>query len=214
MVNQCKTFVDGTSGLPLFFTIPSTSTSSNAPDVPGAAISSNFDRQVHVVGGCREFRIASEDKRNGSDRHWMSSLIRVISEIFFLRCKSLSWAPVETGSQLSQLAKGAFRGSGVTSIHLPASVTFIGERCFCGCGSLVSITFETGSQFSQFAKDAFRESGVTSIHLPASVAVIDEECFSYCGSLTSITHESGTQLSELATWAFCESGVTSIHLPA
>jgi hypothetical protein len=51
----------------------------------------------------------------------------------------------ETRSQLSRLAKEAFRESGLTSIHLPASVTVIGEHCFSDCGSLVSITFESGS---------------------------------------------------------------------
>jgi hypothetical protein len=53
----------------------------------------------------------------------------------------------ESDSQLSQLAKVAFRLSGLTSIHLPASVTVIGARCFDGCRSLVSITFDPASRF-------------------------------------------------------------------
>jgi hypothetical protein len=93
-------------------------------------------------------------------------------------------------SQLSQLSKEAFRGSGLTSIHLPASVTIIGEDCFSGCRSLVSITFESGSQLSELAKWAFCGSGLTSIHLPASVTVIGESCFSGCRSLASITFDS------------------------
>jgi hypothetical protein len=95
----------------------------------------------------------------------------------------------ETGSQLSQLAKGAFCGSGVTSIHLPASVTVIGEGCFSYCRSLSSITFESGSQLSQLAKGAFFLSRLTSIHLPASVTVIGQRCFSDCRSLVSITFD-------------------------
>jgi hypothetical protein len=104
------------------------SKSSNAPDVPGAVISSNFDRRVHVVGGCRESRISPEDNRNGSDRRWISSSIRNGSENLFLRGNSLSWAPFETGSQLSQFAKEAFSRSVLPSIHLPASVTVIGDH--------------------------------------------------------------------------------------
>jgi hypothetical protein len=95
----------------------------------------------------------------------------------------------ETGSQLSELAKNAFCSSGLTSIHLPASVTVIGESCFSGCRSLTSITFETGSQLSELAGWAFYESGLTSIHLPASVTVIGEYCFSECISLASITFD-------------------------
>jgi hypothetical protein len=53
----------------------------------------------------------------------------------------------ESGSRLSQLANGAFSFSGLTSIHLPASVTVIGERCFSGCPSLASITFDPASKF-------------------------------------------------------------------
>jgi hypothetical protein len=53
----------------------------------------------------------------------------------------------ESGSQLSQLAKWAFSWSGLTSIHLPASVTVIGESCFSYCGSLASITFDSASKF-------------------------------------------------------------------
>jgi hypothetical protein len=82
-----------------------------------------------------------------------------------VRWKSLSWAAFESGSRLSRpeeaerfsggrsraliifeagrqfshLAKEAFYWSGLTSIHLPASVTVIGESCFSGGGSLVSI---------------------------------------------------------------------------
>jgi hypothetical protein len=53
----------------------------------------------------------------------------------------------ESGSQLSQLAYGAFSFSGLTSIPLPASVTVIGERCFLYCISLASITFDPASKF-------------------------------------------------------------------
>jgi hypothetical protein len=89
---------------------PMSSASSNRHKVAGPAISSNLDRRVRVVGGCREFRISAEDNRNVSDRQWMSSSIRVISANFLLQCTSLSWATFETGSQLSQLGEKAFSG--------------------------------------------------------------------------------------------------------
>jgi hypothetical protein len=99
----------------------------------------------------------------------------------------------ESGSQLSELGKAAFRESGLTSIHLPASVTVIGESCFSSCSSLASITFEFGSQLSQLAEWAFSCSRLRSIHLPASVTVIGEGCFSGCRSLVSITFDPASE---------------------
>jgi hypothetical protein len=56
---------------------------------------------------------------------------------------------------ISQLANWAFSESGLTSIHLPASITVIGESCFSYCGSLVSITFDPASQLQEIHRDAF-----------------------------------------------------------
>jgi hypothetical protein len=68
-----------------------------------------------------------------------------------MSCKSVQSVVFEENSQLLRLEARAFLASGLTSIHLPASVTVIGESCFSGCGSLASITFESGSQLSQLA---------------------------------------------------------------
>jgi hypothetical protein len=189
------------------------STFGNTQNVTGQAISSNFDRRVRMVGGCREFGISTQGNRNGRDRQWLSSSIQVIREAFFLRCKSLSWAVFESGSQLSQLANGTFYESGVRSTHLPASVTVIGESCFSGCRSLVSITFESGSLLCELTYRAFRCSGLTSIHLPASVTVIGESCFSDCRSLASITFDPASQLQEIRHSAFLGVPVEALILP-
>jgi hypothetical protein len=114
---------------------------------------------------------------------------------------------------LSRLEDGAFSWSGLTSIHLPASVTVIGEYCFSGCGSLVSIRFESGSQLSQLANRVFSLSGVTSIHLPASITFIGEFCFSGCGSLASITFDPASQLQEIRRNAFDGIPVEALILP-
>jgi hypothetical protein len=98
--------------------------------------------------------------------------MEVITKDIFLKYKSLSWVPFETGSQLAQLEAEAFYRSGVTSIHLPVSVTVINEHCFSWCGSLTSITLESDSQISRFARQALCGSRLTSIHLPASVTAI------------------------------------------
>jgi hypothetical protein len=125
--------------------LPMSSTFGNTQNVPGQAISSNFERRVLVVGGCRQSRLSPENNRPGCDRQWMSSSIQVIRKNFFLECKSLSWAAFEIGSRLSELEAEAFQESDLTSIHLPASITVIGDSCFNQCVSLVWITIESGS---------------------------------------------------------------------
>jgi hypothetical protein len=102
-------------------------------------------------------------------RFQIESSIEGICEGCFMWCKSVLSVVFEENSQLSRLENRAFSRSGLTSIHLPASVTVIGGFCFCCCRSLVSITFESGSKLFQLAKEAFSWSGLRSIHLPASV---------------------------------------------
>ena len=41
---------------------------------------------------------------------------------------------------------GAFKGSNITEVHIPASVTSIGANAFADCTNLTSVTFEEGSK--------------------------------------------------------------------
>jgi hypothetical protein len=75
------------------------------------------------------------------------SSIESICEGCFACCTSVLSVVFEEPSRLSRVEAWAFRGSGMTSIHLPASVTFIGEFCFDRCDSLASITFDPASKF-------------------------------------------------------------------
>jgi hypothetical protein len=81
IVNLHKTGVCSSSRLPSI--PPNASSSSNAPNVPVAAISSNFDRRIHVVCGCREFVISPVENGNVCDRQWMSMLDLRDQEKFF-----------------------------------------------------------------------------------------------------------------------------------
>jgi hypothetical protein len=83
----------------------------------------------------------------------------------------------ESGSQLSQLAKGAFCGSGLTSIHLPASVIGIGESCFYRCKSLASITFDCPSQLQEIRSYAFYGVPVEVLILPGGIRPVSGSAF-------------------------------------
>lgn len=43
------------------------------------------------------------------------------------------------------LAEGAFKGCGLTSVHLLAGIACISRSCFCDCKNLTEVTFEEGS---------------------------------------------------------------------
>jgi hypothetical protein len=81
----------------------------------------------------------------------------VICQECFAECKSLKAISFESNSKLSRIERKAFYWSGLTSIHLPASVEVICESCFSNCKSLESLTIDRGSKLceSQFSA-AFR----------------------------------------------------------
>ena len=87
---------------------------------------------------------------------------------------------IELSSDVTEIPKDAFWGTGLTSIEIPASVMNIGAYAFCQCNNLGCVTFADGSQLSTIGEEAFWNSGLTSIEIPASVTEIKEETFEYC----------------------------------
>jgi hypothetical protein len=85
----------------------------------------------------------------------------VIQERWMYQRAQTVWLAFEPGSQLSRLEDLAFCESGLTLIHLPASVTVIGKFCFSSCKSLLSITFDPRSRFSGQALSLFAGKSLT-----------------------------------------------------
>jgi hypothetical protein len=79
--------------------------------------------------------------------------------------------------KISQLSKEAFCESGLTSIHLPASVTVIGEHCFSDSHSLASITFDCGSQLQEIRGGAFLRVPVEALILPGGIRHLSGSAF-------------------------------------
>ena len=106
-----------------------------------------------------------------------------------------------------------YGGSGLTSIVIPNTVTFIGDYAFSTCtgltgielpGSLVSIGTGAFSGCIGFTRIDFPNSvntignmafsyctSLTSLTIPSSVISIGNDAFSYCKSLTSLVVEDG-----------------------
>ena len=76
------------------------------------------------------------------------------------------------GSQLREIGEWAFYETGLTEVHIPASVRTIGERAFEYCENLQRVTFAEGSQLREIGEWAFRETGIAEVQIPASVQII------------------------------------------
>ena len=112
-----------------------------------------------------------------------------------------------------KLGDGAFSGcSGLTSLTLPSSVTWIGWDAFTGCSGLTSLTIPSGVTWIGYY--AFEGcSGLTSLTIPSSVTSICGGAFTGCSGLTSLTIPSS--VTSIGDWAFkgC-SGLTSLNIPS
>ena len=115
------------------------------------------------------------------------------------------------GYTVLAIAEEAFRGTNITFIHIPDSVTSIGSYAFYGCSSLTSITI--GNSLKSIGEYAFCGcSSLVSITIPDSVTSIGNSAFVNCSSLTSITIPDSVTRIRNSAFSGC-SGLTSITIP-
>ena len=130
---------------------------------------------------------------------------------------------------------GAFQScSGLASVTIPNSVTFIGQQAFYSCSGLSTVTignsvtsignsaFEgcseltsviIGNSVKSIGDDAFHGcKSLKFINIPNSVASIGWEAFEGCSGLTSITIPNSVKSIGLSTFSGC-SGLTSVTIP-
>ena len=118
---------------------------------------------------------------------------------------------VEIGDGLHRIYNNQFYGfSGLTSIKIPESVTYIGERAFYGCSSLTSINIP--QNVTSIESEVFKGcSSLTSINIPPNVTNIKSGAFWDCSCLTSINiPQSVTSIESQAFWG-CENLTVNIE---
>ena len=108
------------------------------------------------------------------------------------------------------LLKYAFyRCDSVTSVTLPASVTYLGNDAFTRCSletvSMPGVTFMGEGCF-------YYAESLTSVDIPSSVAFIPEWGFDHCSSLQSVTLHNGTTVIGRSAFQWCQN-LSSVTLP-
>ena len=104
----------------------------------------------------------------------------------------------------------AFRGSIMTKITIPASITKIGTSAFAVSTALKSVIFE-GNDVTT-TEDTFNGcTALESVTLPANLTTIGNNDFLACKSLQTI--EIPSTVKSIGEYAFQQSGLTSITVP-
>jgi hypothetical protein len=139
----------------------------------------------------------------------------------------------EIGSSSDASPGSAFYGAGLTTVHIPATVTSIGAYAFDENRNLASVTFAGGSQLTTIHRNAFaraglntvmnvpipatvtsigiyafQSSGITNVTLPAGVTVINDNMFNGCSKLTSVVVQGS--VTTIGGNAFYNSALTTI----
>lgn len=130
----------------------------------------------------------------------------------------------------------AFKGTGVTSVELPAAVVSYGISAFEGCESLQSVSYRdpeatpviakvkksqirkapkaaTASIDASLGENAFYGcTSLTSVVLPENITSIPDGAFRECSSLTAV--EIPETVTEIGRSAFEGSAIQSVEIPA
>ena len=136
--------------------------------------------------------------------------ITVLPREMFDYCESL--ISFEIPSTVTRIESGVFRATGLRSINIPESVTFIGASAFNGCNSLD--TLWVPNTVTEIGTSAFAGcDNLQSIHLPEAMETIPSYLLKDCTSLTSINIPS--TVTEMGEHSFenCSS-LTEVDIPA
>lgn len=127
----------------------------------------------------------------------------------FKDCTGLT--SVTIGNSVTYIESMAFYGcTDLTSVVIPNSVKSIESNAFSDCSGLTSVTI--GNGVTSIGNEAFYGcSGLTSVTIPNSVTSIGSSAFEYCYGLTSVTIPNSVESIGEDAFSTC-SRLTSVHI--
>jgi len=102
---------------------------------------------------------------------------------------------------VTEINYDAFKGTQITAVTIPNSVTDIGGEAFSGCTSLTSVTIPDSVTYIGFYA-FFNCRSLNSVTIPKSVTKIDSLAFQGCTSLTSVTFAGSIPMEDFEDDAF------------
>jgi len=118
-----------------------------------------------------------------------------------------------TGDKVTRIEESAFSGcTGLTSINLPNTLTFIGSSAFSGCISLTSIALP--NSIHDITSSTFSNTGLHSIIIPSNINIIHQEAFYDCSNLVTVTiadEENALNFSNGGLQAFGNCPLTTVN---
>ena len=103
----------------------------------------------------------------------------------------------------------------LTSVTIPASVTFIGGSAFSNCSNLTTVTFDGTPTLTFIGGAAFCAcSALTSVTIPASVKSIGDWIFQDCSNLASVTLNSYPYIGYGAFYGIASDATVTMNLTA
>lgn len=145
----------------------------------------------------------------------ISEGIEIIENGAFENCKSLEHISFpntlrKIGSPEPRYAKGAFQNTGLTSVILPQTVSFIGRGTFLACHNLTDVILSDNiktiynSTFSYCSK-------LSTVKLPKNLLTIKSGAFYDCPKLKEIKIPPGTKVIENTAFNGCR--LSAIYIP-
>ncbi len=111
---------------------------------------------------------------------------------------------------VTKIERGAFAGTDITSLTLPARFTKIPNRLCEGCTNLTSVTLQ--GEVTEIGDLAFKGCSALNVTIPSSVTKIGLSAFNGCPELTSALP---TTLASIGEYAFKDCiALTEITIPA
>ena len=89
----------------------------------------------------------------------------------------LSVTDIQLSGNITKIDNGAFKGSYIYSIDIPASVTEIGDEAFASCPRLTEVDFSANTVLETLGNKAFLSFKGVSLTFPASLNSVGDYCF-------------------------------------
>ncbi|MDR3123731.1 MAG: leucine-rich repeat domain-containing protein [Treponema sp.] len=142
--------------------------------------------------------------------------LTTLGDYAFYSCSVLASVDFEESPLLQSLGRSSFYETGITSLVLPASVSFIDGEVFYGCNRLLSADL-SACQFTTFGGyGTFREcTSLKTVLLPAGLTAIPDQCFVRTALGPTLDLSSFTELTAIGENAFREStSLETVIFPA